>query len=92
MKVGFRAQYTSLKTPWQKEPEANQKPILPSVNRAVPQDIPQEMSQVSLQQVLANRMWQTMFLPEVGCFFLVFTRLEGRPWTYNSLKHHEEDK
>lgn len=51
-------------------------PTPPPKSRAVLQDIPQDMS-----QILANRKWQTMFLPEVGCFFLVFTRLEGRPWT-----------
>lgn len=56
MKVDFGAQWTSLKTPCQKEPAVDQQPTsnpsYPSKTRAVLQDIPQEMS-----QVLANRMW-----------------------------------
>lgn len=50
MKVSLGAQWTSLKTPWQKEPAADQKPR-PPISRAVLQNISQEMSQVSLQQV-----------------------------------------
>ena len=67
MKVVFGAQWTSLKTPWQKEPAANQQPILPLQNqgcatRHPPGDLPSPG-----QQNVANNVPSRsgVFLPSV---------------------------